>query len=77
MTCEQVIAFLTDYLDGLLPSEVVSRFEAHLAGCASCTAYIASYRETIRMARMATKSPMLEAGEVPEELIAAILASAR
>lgn len=77
MNCEQVIEFLGDYLDGSLPAEVVSRFETHLGGCASCTAYIASYRETIRMARAATKAHTLEVGEVPEELIAAILASAR
>lgn len=77
MNCEQVIEFLADYLDGALAADVVSRFETHLHACDSCTAYIASYRETIRMARVATKSPMLEAGEVPEELIRAILASAR
>ena len=77
ITCEELIAFLGDYLAGELPSEKNAEFERHLAVCASCVAYIASYRETIRLARAAATAPELRVAEAPEELIAAILAATR
>jgi len=72
MTCEQLIAFLADYLDGTLPVETIALFESHLAGCRSCTAYLTTYRETIRLTRLTAASPTL-LDDAPEELIAAIL----
>lgn len=77
MKCEELISFLADYLDGLLAPEIAATFESHLEGCRSCRAYLATYRETIRMARNAVSAPELNVNEAPEELIAAILASAR
>ncbi|MGN6182331.1 MAG: anti-sigma factor family protein [Thermoanaerobaculia bacterium] len=77
MKCEEFIAFLADYLDELLPRETIARFELHLAGCRSCTAYLATYRETILMARNAANAARLDVRDAPEELIAAILASVR
>jgi anti-sigma factor RsiW len=45
--CPEAIALLVDYLEGRLPSDVRLDLEQHLAGCASCEAYVASYRSTV------------------------------
>jgi len=34
--CEEVLAKLSEYVDGALAPEVVSTIEAHLAGCSRC-----------------------------------------
>lgn len=49
MTCRQVVELITDYLEGALSVAERSRFEAHIAGCAACTAYIEQLRETRRL----------------------------
>ena len=36
LACRQVLALLSDYLDGDLAREEVVRIEAHLAGCDWC-----------------------------------------
>jgi len=71
IVCKEVIAFLDDYVAELLGPDRRAEFDRHLAVCASCVAYLASYRETIRMTRAA--SPAIEA--LPPELITAILAT--
>ncbi len=73
ITCRELITFLGDYLAGELPAEKVHEFERHLAVCASCRAYIATYEEAIRMARAGAEHE--EIPEAPEELIEAVLAS--
>jgi predicted anti-sigma-YlaC factor YlaD len=75
MTCEALIEFLADYLDGALPEETVLVFERHLTLCKSCDAYLETYRETIRMARATATAPTVALREAPEELIQAILAT--
>ena len=76
-TCEQLIAFLDDYLDGRLDEETLAAFERHLSICRSCVAYLASYRETIRIARAATLAPVIVVDDAPEELVSAVMASIR
>jgi len=39
-TCEQVIAWLSDYLDEDLDGESGVEVEKHLRGCGSCQAFI-------------------------------------
>jgi anti-sigma factor RsiW len=75
ITCRELITFLGDYLEGELPPEKNHEFQRHLAVCPSCRAYIATYQETIRMARAAMTAPELRIEDVPEDLIKAILAS--
>lgn len=41
---------LGEYLDGELDPATASALEAHLAGCQECTAFINTYRGTVRMA---------------------------
>lgn len=77
LNCEQVIAFLADYLEHGLDAETLAKFEWHLERCASCRNYLASYRDTILLARAADRVPELHVEEPPEDLVAAILASVR
>lgn len=73
MNCREVIEFLADYIEGELAPRVSAEFERHLSICASCTAYLASYRETIVVARIVETQSLPD--EAPEELIEAILRS--
>ena len=75
ITCREVITFLADYLAGELSPAQNHEFKRHLAVCPSCRAYIATYQETIRMARTAMIAPEMQVEDVPEDLIKAILAS--
>lgn len=77
VNCQELILFLADYVDGALPADRLAAFEAHLADCASCQAYLASYRETIRLARGAATAPELRVEDIPEELVSAILAATK
>lgn len=71
-TCRELIEFLDDYYAGELAAERVEGFEWHLARCVSCVAYVASYRETIRVAQYATA---VEIEDIPPDLLTAILAT--
>ena len=77
ITCDEVITFLADYLDGQLDPSKVLEFERHLSVCDSCVAYIAGYQETIRLARETANPPTLHLEDVPKDLVAAILATVR
>lgn len=73
LACREIITFLADYIEGELPSETRLEFERHLGVCESCTAYLASYRETIRACRAAAKFDDDVSDKAPDDLIEAIL----
>jgi len=78
MTCRELIDFLGAYLDGELSQEVRLRFDEHLAGCPECSAYLETYRATVRFTRGAFRDlygPV--PADVPEDLVKAILAARR
>ena len=75
ITCQELITFLADYLDGELSPARNAEFERHLSVCDSCVQYIVTYREAIRMARSAVLAPELRVADLPEDLVTAILAS--
>ncbi len=78
MTCKQLVDFLDQYLADELPRRVREDFEAHLAGCASCERYLASYQKTLRLAALAAKHPNdAPPADVPDELVRAVLAARR
>lgn len=77
VTCEALIGFLLDYLEGELPAERAQEFEAHLGRCRSCVAYLETYRRTIELARAAERAGEAEPPTMPPELVAAILAARR
>jgi anti-sigma factor RsiW len=77
LTCREVLDFLAAYLDGELAADARAAFERHLARCPACVSYLESYRETIRLGREAWDADGPVDEEVPEELVAAILAVRR
>lgn len=75
LTCSELISFLDDYVAGELSPAAAAAFEAHLAECAACEAYANTYRAAIRLGREALRPDCADLGDVPEELVAAILAA--
>jgi predicted anti-sigma-YlaC factor YlaD len=75
LTCREIIDFIVDYLDHSLDEPTYQLFENHLQRCVSCRAYLATYQETIRLAR-STCLPE-RSDEIPEDLVTAILESRR
>ena len=72
MTCREALDFLMAYLDGELTAEQRAAFDEHLSICASCRRYLASYRETVRLERIAN---LEEAPPLPDDLVRAIVAA--
>ncbi|HEV8617512.1 MAG TPA: zf-HC2 domain-containing protein [Methylomirabilota bacterium] len=62
MTCRELIEVLTDYLEGALAADVVAALERHLADCAPCRAYLATYRTTTTLTAGAGRL------EMPDEM---------
>jgi anti-sigma factor RsiW len=60
VVCMSGVELLMDYLEGVLPPRTRAALEEHVAGCARCAAFVASYRETPRILRSAT-APALPA----------------
>lgn len=75
LSCEELHAFLDDYLAGELAPARRGEFERHLERCRSCAAYLESYRATVALARAAHHELELDAAAVPADLVAAILAA--
>ena len=50
LACRELVELVTDYLEDALPSRERERFEAHLAECDACDAYVEQVRATIRLA---------------------------
>jgi anti-sigma factor RsiW len=76
MTCRQLTEFIIDYRSGALRPDVHAQFEAHLAECSDCVAYLKTYEDTVRLARGAFAVPDDPIpAEVPEKLVHAILAA--
>ena len=76
MTCREFVDFLLEYLSGELSAPERAECERHLAECPDCTAYLHSYRETIKLGKAVFADPAAPVPQdVPEELVQAILAS--
>lgn len=54
LVCRNGVDQLMDYLEGVVPLDVRRSLEGHVAGCAKCIAFIASYQATPRIVREAT-----------------------
>ncbi len=53
LTCREFVDFLLAYQAGELPARPRAVLGEHLAGCAACTAYLHSYRQTVRIEKLA------------------------
>lgn len=78
ITCRELVEFLMTYLDGELPLSQRARIRLHLAFCADCRRYVASYETAVRLGKQAlTPSEDPVPSDVPEELVRLILESRR
>jgi anti-sigma factor RsiW len=78
LTCREVADFLMAYDDGELATPERAAFDAHLDECPDCVAYLRSYRATVALGKRAfADEDERAAGEVPEQLVRAILAARR
>jgi len=74
LTCREIADFLMAYDDGELPPPERAVFDAHLAVCPDCVAYLQSYRATVALGKQAFRDGDA-ATAVPERLVDAILAA--
>ena len=49
LSCQELVELVTAYLEDALPREDVARFEAHVAVCSGCAAYVDEMRTTIEL----------------------------
>jgi anti-sigma factor RsiW len=47
LACQELVEIITDYLEDALSPADRARFEAHIAACADCTAYLEQMRQTV------------------------------
>jgi anti-sigma factor RsiW len=71
MTCQQLIDFLNDYVDGELSADARQRFEAHLTACRDCRDYLGQYRRSVELTKSVAAD---DAGtDLPPSLVKAIV----
>jgi anti-sigma factor RsiW len=68
LACRDAVELVTDYLEGALSRADRARFEAHLADCPHCTAYLEQIRMTIALAGRVEAETLQP--EVQDELVA-------
>jgi anti-sigma factor RsiW len=54
ITCREfIVDLLSDYVESILGPEAIADVERHLAECAPCRAYLATYKRTVTFTREA------------------------
>lgn len=48
LTCQELVALVTDYIEDQIPVRDRERFDAHLERCAGCVIYVTQIRTTIQ-----------------------------
>jgi anti-sigma factor RsiW len=78
LTCRDVVDFLMSYLARELDPAQRAEFDAHLAMCDECVAFVRSYELTVRLGEAAFEELDDPADQrVPRALVEAILAARR
>jgi len=49
MKCEELVKYLSDYIDKELPVKVLEEAEQHIAHCDNCTAALKTLQNTIQL----------------------------
>jgi len=76
LTCREFVGALAERLDALLLPGPRLEHDRHAAGCTACASYARSYRDTVRLERVAWRVDA-EPPAAPEDLLRAILAASR
>jgi anti-sigma factor RsiW len=78
LSCRELTDFIYAYEEGELPGDDRAAFDAHLAECPDCVAYLAGYRRSVSLGKQAFEGPDEPApDDVPADLIRAVLAARR
>lgn len=78
LTCRELEAFIHDFLEGRLSASEAATFNKHLEHCVPCQTYLEAYRTAVKLGKAAfndSQAPVPD--ELPEDLVAAILAARR
>jgi anti-sigma factor RsiW len=76
MNCRECSEFILRYLEGELAADEHSSFELHMDRCPPCRRYVDQYQATVKAGKAACADGDAPGpGDVPEELIQAILQS--
>jgi len=67
LICRELVELVTQYLEGELPRRDRKRFDAHIADCDGCRAYLDQMRRTIRLTGLLTEE------QIPERAKAELL----
>jgi len=51
MKCQELLAFLNEYVDGTVDPAICEEFEKHMAGCNPCQVVVDNIRKTITLYR--------------------------
>jgi anti-sigma factor RsiW len=77
LNCRDFVDFILAYLEKDLPPDQDAEFRRHMAACSACVTYLETYKETIDIGRMACEADAPVPDDVPDRLVAAILAARR
>jgi anti-sigma factor RsiW len=72
LTCSEVMADLSAYLDGELPEERSARLEAHVASCQRCATFGAAFGSLIAQVRERLGEPARVPADVEARLRSAL-----
>jgi anti-sigma factor RsiW len=64
LSCQEVVELVTEYLEGALSPADLQRFEAHIANCDACTAYLEQLKLTIELTGELTIDDLAPEAEV-------------
>jgi anti-sigma factor RsiW len=65
LTCQELVELVTDYFEGALGPADRARFDAHIAECDGCSAYLDQMRATLEgLGRLAPEDLEPEAEEL-------------
>jgi predicted anti-sigma-YlaC factor YlaD len=69
--CEEIVQLVSEYLEGAMTPEQMTRFELHLNLCDGCSNFLEQVRTTAELARSVSVQ------QIPEEMKTELLAAFR
>jgi anti-sigma factor RsiW len=75
LSCQELIDYLTLYVEGSLPADEHSRMDEHLAVCPESVDYLKNFRSTLELTQTACQTDASDVPPLPEALVQAILAA--
>lgn len=75
LTCQEMIDYLTAYVEGALSPAEQAAMDRHFAVCPACVNFLDSFRKTLAITQSPQLFPVCE--PLPESLVQAVLAARR